>query len=138
MRADTIQIEVRPTEHYIHILLKGVVDTEELVRRLTRTYAALPDPWLYDQLHDVRALINVFTHKNFLAISQMWDDIAANYRKLRFAVVTTDPFRLERTRVFAPQYQNMETLAFPTVELAAQWLASDASGPMVLTASTGQ
>lgn len=126
MRRTGIDVDIHRDEQFVLFRLNGVVYARDVILRIEQIYGNLPDPWQFDMLFDVRGLINVFVYEDFRTLSERWHQIAGNYRPLRFAVVTTDPLRLERTETFAPMFENFEVKAFPTPAEAAVWLASAA------------
>ena len=138
MSANRIQIQTLALPKCFHITLDGVVNPADVVKRIAESYAEVDEPWQYDQLCDIRGMINVFSREDFAAISKIWTNVAANYRLLRVAIVTTDPFRMERKKDFAALFTNITAHIFPTVDAAFEWLSSDATTPAAITAGTGR
>lgn len=117
-----IEVEIHPEGQYILFRLRGVVYAKDVLDRIAETYAGLEEPWQYDQLYDIRGLINVFVYNDFVAISDKWREMVGTYRPLHFAIVTTDPLRIDRTQTFSEMFDNIEAQTFPTLEAASAWL----------------
>ncbi len=122
MKRTGIDVEIHPEGQYILFRLKGVVYARDVLDKIAETYSRLEEPWQYDQLYDVRALINIFVYADFVAISDKWREMVGTYRPLHFAIVTTDPLRIDRAHTFGLMFDNIEAKTFPTVEAAAAWL----------------
>ncbi len=119
---NAVSMQINDHAGFVTFGLRGVVHGADLLEATRQIYAMLDEPWRYNRLYDLRALINMFQPEDFVAIVEQWRALSAPQVARRAAVLTEDPIRIARLNLFAPLFPDVELGLFDTLGAAIEWL----------------
>ncbi len=117
-----ISVQINDHARFVTFKLRGLVYGPQLLEVTHQVYTGLSEPWRYNRLYDLRALINVLQPEDFVALVEQWRALAGPQAAMRTAIVTDDAIRIARLQAFAPLFPDVKLRLFDTLAAAIEWL----------------